>query len=78
MAAKDSTPLEEFRRVTATTMRAVSRKEVNVAFVPDGGSLLGQEAPVFLGEGWIQAGGQRLLVAQGQPEDGAGVLLRGH
>ena len=35
--AKDSTPLEEFRRVTATTMRAVSRKEVNVAFVPDAG-----------------------------------------
>ena len=46
MAAKDSTPLEEFRRVTATTMRAVSRKEVNVAFVPDGGSLLGQEARI--------------------------------
>ncbi len=44
--AKDSTPLEEFRRVTATTMRAVSRKEVNVAFVPDGGSLLGQEARI--------------------------------
>ena len=35
--AKDTTPLEEFRRVTATTMRAVSRKEVNVSFVPDGG-----------------------------------------
>jgi cobalamin biosynthesis protein CobT len=46
MAAKDSTPLEEFRRVTATTMRAVSRKDVNVAFVPDGGSLLGQEARI--------------------------------
>ncbi|NQW55015.1 MAG: cobaltochelatase subunit CobT [Rhodospirillales bacterium] len=46
MAAKDSTPLEEFRRVTATTMRAVSRAEVNVAFVPDGGSLLGQEARI--------------------------------
>ena len=46
MAAKDSTPLEEFRRVTATTMRAVSRKEVNVSFVPDGGSLLGQEARI--------------------------------
>ncbi len=44
--AKDSTPLEEFRRVTATTMRAVSRKEVNVAFVPEGGSLLGQEARI--------------------------------
>ena len=44
MAAKDSTPLEEFRRVTATTMRAVARKEVNVAFVPDGGSLLGSHA----------------------------------
>ncbi len=27
-------------------MRAVSRKEVNVAFVPDGGSLLGQEARI--------------------------------
>jgi cobaltochelatase CobT len=46
MAAKDSTPLEEFRRVTATTMRAVARKEVNVAFVPDGGSLLGTEARI--------------------------------
>ena len=44
--AKDSTPLEEFRRVTATTMRAVSRKEVNVSFVPDGGSLLGSEARI--------------------------------
>src|SRR5258705_13917390 len=44
--AKDSTPLEEFRRVTATTMRAVSRKEVNVSFVPDGGSLLGNEARI--------------------------------
>ena len=44
--AKDTTPLEEFRRVTATTMRAVSRKEVNVSFVPDGGSLLGQEARI--------------------------------
>src|SRR5260221_12959088 len=42
--AKDTTPLEEFRRVTATTMRAISKKDVNVAFVPDGGSLLGQEA----------------------------------
>ena len=40
--AKDTTPLEEFRRVTATTMRAISKKEVNVSFVPDGGSLLGQ------------------------------------
>ena len=37
--ARDTTPIEEFRRVTATTMRAVSRKEVNVSFVPDGGSL---------------------------------------
>ena len=44
--AKDTTPLEEFRRVTATTMRAVSRKEVNVSFVPDGGSLLGSEARI--------------------------------
>ncbi|HYX00671.1 MAG TPA: cobaltochelatase subunit CobT, partial [Reyranella sp.] len=44
--AKDTTPLEEFRRVTATTMRAVSRKEVNVSFVPDGGSLLGTEARI--------------------------------
>ena len=44
--AKDSTPIEEFRRVTATTMRAVSRKEVNVSFVPDGGSLLGSEARI--------------------------------
>ena len=44
--AKDSTPLEEFRRVTATTMRAVSRKDVNVSFVPDGGSLLGSEARI--------------------------------
>ena len=31
--AKDSTPLEEFRRVTAATMRAVSRRDVNVTFV---------------------------------------------
>ena len=38
--AKDTTPLEEFRRVTATTMRAISKKDVNVSFVPDGGSLL--------------------------------------
>ena len=37
--AKDTTPLEEFRRVTATTMRAISKKDVNVSFVPDGGSL---------------------------------------
>ena len=44
--AKDTTPIEEFRRVTATTMRAVSRKEVNVSFVPDGGSLLGSEARI--------------------------------
>src|SRR6266481_2395377 len=44
--AKDTTPLEEFRRVTATTMRAISKKEVNVSFVPDGGSLLGQEARI--------------------------------
>src|SRR5260221_12542082 len=44
--AKDTTPIEEFRRVTATTMRAVSRKEVNVSFVPDGGSLLGTEARI--------------------------------
>ena len=44
--AKDTTPIEEFRRVTATTMRAVSRKEVNVTFVPDGGSLLGSEARI--------------------------------
>src|SRR6476620_1018419 len=44
--AKDTTPLEEFRRVTATTMRAISKKDVNVAFVPDGGSLLGQEARI--------------------------------
>ena len=46
MAAKDSTPIEEFRRVTATTMRAIARKEVNVSFVPDGGSLLGSEARI--------------------------------
>ena len=44
--AKDTTPLEEFRRVTATTMRAISKKDVNVSFVPDGGSLLGQEARI--------------------------------
>ena len=44
--AKDTTPIEEFRRVTATTMRAISKKDVNVAFVPDGGSLLGQEARI--------------------------------
>ena len=44
--AKDTTPLEEFRRVTATTMRAISRHEVNVSFVPDGGSLLGNEARI--------------------------------
>src|SRR6476660_5924175 len=44
--AKDTTPIEEFRRVTATTMRAVSRKEVNVSFVPAGGSLLGSEARI--------------------------------
>jgi cobaltochelatase CobT len=44
--AKDTTPLEEFRRVTATTMRAISRREVNVSFVPDGGSLLGEEARI--------------------------------
>src|SRR4029450_7577660 len=42
--AKDTTPIEEFRRVTATTMRAVSRKEVNVSFVPDGGSPRGSDA----------------------------------
>src|SRR4029077_20378481 len=44
--AKDTTPIEEFRRVTATTMRAISKKDVNVSFVPDGGSLLGQEARI--------------------------------
>src|SRR6187401_3225334 len=44
--AKDTTPLEEFRRVTATTMRAISKTDVNVSFVPDGGSLLGQEARI--------------------------------
>src|ERR1700730_3720254 len=44
--AKDTTPLEESRRVTATTMRAVSRKEVNVSSVPDAGSLLGSEARI--------------------------------
>src|SRR3984893_585421 len=44
--AKDTTPLEAFRRLTATTMRAVSRKEVNVSSVPDAGSLLGSEARI--------------------------------
>src|SRR5262249_61711589 len=44
--AKDPTPLEEFRRVTATTMRAISKKDVNVSFVPDGGSLMGNEARI--------------------------------
>ena len=44
--AKDTTPIEEFRRVTATTMRAISKKDINVSFVPDGGSLLGQEARI--------------------------------
>ena len=42
--AKDTTPLEEFRRVTATTMRAISKKDINVSFVPDGGSLLGRQS----------------------------------
>ncbi|TWT08741.1 cobaltochelatase subunit CobT [Reyranella sp. CPCC 100927] len=46
MAGKDTTPLEEFRRVTAATMRAVSRRDVNVTFVPDGGQLMGQEARI--------------------------------
>jgi cobaltochelatase CobT len=46
VAGKDTTPLEEFRRTTAATMRAVSRKDVNVTFVPDGGQLMGNEARV--------------------------------
>ncbi|QQS14142.1 MAG: cobaltochelatase subunit CobT [Rhodospirillales bacterium] len=46
MAGKDTTPLEEFRRLTAAAMRAVSRKDVNVTFVPDGGTLMGNEARV--------------------------------
>jgi len=46
VAGKDTTPLEEFRRVTAATMRAVSRRDVNVTFVPDGGQLMGQEARI--------------------------------
>ncbi len=46
MAGKDTTPLEEFRRITAATMRAVSRRDVNVTFVPDGGQLMGNEARI--------------------------------
>jgi len=42
--SKDATPLEEFRRVTAATMRAIGRHDVNVTFVPDGGSQAGNEA----------------------------------
>ena len=42
--AKDSSPLEAFRLLTASTMRAVSRKDVNVTFVPDGGQMMGNEA----------------------------------
>jgi cobaltochelatase CobT len=41
---KDTTPLEEFRRVTAATMRAIGRQDVNVTFVPDGGTQAGNEA----------------------------------
>src|SRR5260370_20261389 len=44
--AHATTPTEEFRRVTGPTMGAISKKDVNVAFVPDGGSLLGQEARI--------------------------------
>ena len=42
--SKDTTPLEEFRRVTAATMRAMGRQDVNVTFVPDGGTQTGNEA----------------------------------
>ena len=42
--AKDSSPLEAFRLLTAATMRAVSRKDINVTFVPDGGQMMGNEA----------------------------------
>jgi cobaltochelatase CobT len=42
--SKDATPLEEFRRVTAATMRAIGRHDVNVTFVPDGGTQAGNEA----------------------------------
>jgi cobaltochelatase CobT len=42
--SKDSTPLEEFRRVTAAAMRAVSHNDVSVTFVPDGGTVMGNEA----------------------------------
>jgi cobaltochelatase CobT len=46
VSAKDSTPLEEFRRVTSATMRAVARRDVNVTFVPDGGQIMGSEARI--------------------------------
>ncbi len=42
--SKDTTPLEEFRRVTAAAMRAVSHHDVSVTFVPDGGTVAGSEA----------------------------------
>ena len=44
--SKDTTPLEEFRRVTGAAMRAVSHKDVNVTFVPDGGTLAGNDARI--------------------------------
>ena len=38
-------PIEEFRRVTAAAMRAISRNaEISVTFTPDSASLLGDEA----------------------------------
>ncbi len=42
--SKDVTPLEEFRRITAAAMRAVSHHDVAVTFVPDGGTVMGTEA----------------------------------
>jgi cobaltochelatase CobT len=45
-SSKDSTPIEEFRRLTSATMRAISRKDVNVTFVPDGGTAMGNEARI--------------------------------
>jgi len=41
----NDSPIEEFRRVTAAAMRAISRNaELSVAFTPDPASLLGDEA----------------------------------